>query len=104
MFNDKGFIKFKDGDFEVTINYIHLNDQLFGITEGSSYKVKYFSEHPNVTAADGIKSDDFVNVRVKIEDNEVLAREIWDEMTTLHHNHFKEYSHELVPVKIQLLD
>lgn len=102
MFKDKGFIKFKDGDYEVTINYLNKGDYLLGITLGDSHKVEYFNEHPDITATDGPRGKEFVNVHVEIESNTSLAREIFDEMTELRHNHFKEYDERLVAVKVRL--
>ncbi len=102
MFKEKGFIKFKDGEFEVTINYLNKGDYLLGITLGDSHKVEYFSKHPNITATDGPKGTEFVDVHVETESGTSLAREIFDEMTELHHNHFKEFDDRLVAVKVKL--
>ncbi len=100
MFKEKGFIKFKDGDYEVTINYLNKGDQLLGITLGDSHKVEYFKNHPEITATDGPKGTDFVDVHVEVDSESGLAREIYDEMTKLKHNHFKEYDEKLVAVKV----
>ncbi len=78
MFKDKGFIKFKDGEYEVTINYLNKGDHLLGITLGDSNKVKYFKEHPEITATDGPKGADFVDVHVEVESESSLAREIYN--------------------------
>ncbi len=103
MFKDKGFIKFKDGDYEVTINYLNKGDHLVGITLGDSHKVEYFTKHPDITATDGPKGTDFVPVNVVVDSGSNLAREIYDEMTKLHHNHFKAYDDRLVAVKVTLV-
>ncbi len=103
MFKDKGFIKFKDGDYEVTINYLNKGDYLVGITLGDSHKVEYFTKHPDITATNGPKGTDFVPVNVVIDSGSNLAREVYDEMTELHHNHFKAYDDRLVAVKIKLI-
>lgn len=102
MFNDKGFIKFKDGDYEVTINYLNKGDRLLGITLSDSHKVEYFKHHPDITATDGPKGTEFVDVHVEVEEGTPLAKEVWDEMTSLHHNHFPEYDEKLVAVKVVL--
>lgn len=102
MFKDKGFIKFKDGEYEVTINYLNKEDYLLGITLGDSNKVKYFKEHSDITATDGPKGTDFVDIHVEVDSESDLARKIYNEMTELNHNHFKEYDERLVAVKITL--
>ncbi len=100
MFKDKGFIKFKDHDFEVTINYLNKGDYLLGITLSDSHKVEYFNAHPDITATDGPKGTEFTDVHVTIQDDKELTKAIFDEMTELRHNHFREYDDRLVTVKI----
>ncbi len=100
MFKDKGYIKFKDGEYEVTINYLNKGNQLVGITLGDSDKVRYFNLHPEITATDGPKGTDFVDVHVVVDSESDLARKIYDEMTELNHNHFNTYDERLVAVKV----
>ncbi len=102
MFGDKGYIKFKDGEYEVTINYLNKEDYLVGITLGDSNKVKHFIEHANIKATNGPKGTDFVDVHVEVDQTKAFACDVFKEMTGLHHNHFKEYDDRLVVVKVTL--
>lgn len=102
MFKDKGFIKFKDGEYEVTINYLNKAEYLVGITLGDSNKVKYFKSHPELTATEGPRGTEFVDVHVEVDSESNLASKVYEEMTELNHNHFKEFDERLVAVKIIL--
>lgn len=100
MFKDKGYIKFKDDEYQVTINYLNKEDYLVGITLGDSDKVKYFNLHPDITATDGPKGTEFVDVHIEIDTESDLAKDVFEEMTALKHNHFKAYDERLVAVKV----
>ncbi len=102
MFDEKGFIRFKDDEFEVVINYLNMGDHLLGITLSDSYKVKHFNENPRINVGNGIKPKEFHEVNVSIVDNTELTKEIFDKMTELKHNHFKEFDDRLVTVRVDL--
>lgn len=103
MFDDKGFITFIDDEFKVTINYLNMGDYLIGLTLKDSYKVEHFNNHPKLQAANGIRSNEYVDVSVNISYDLSLINEIFEKMTTLKHNHFKDFDERLVAVIINII-
>lgn len=100
MFNDKGFITFKDGDFKTTINYMKKDGYLFGITLKTANKIGYFKEHQVLPAGEGVKPEEFTDVKVEVL-NQEKGKEIYDQLSEMKFNHFKEYDSDIVGLKIE---
>lgn len=99
MINDqKGFITIKYGESIAMLNFLNRGDHLIGITLDDSKKIEMMNEITQ--AAEGIKGTEFFDIQMEVLNDKELGRAIYDEMTELGHNHFKEYDERLVPVKV----
>lgn len=98
----KGFIKVSSNDLITIVHYIESEEGLSFLTLNSSNKYTNIKVNENISIAFGMKSDDFQPAIASIVEDKELVKNVYDILTDLKHNHFKEYDENIILVNVKL--
>ena len=93
---EKGILKFKGTESKGAMHHLIYQGKKVSITMGDSRKVKHIKKYGSIAIAPNLLSRKFEDMKVTIIDEKNYTKELFDHMTSIKHNHYKEYNENMV--------
>lgn len=98
---NKGILRFKHSTGGGMMHYIIFDDRVVTLTENSSKKANEIAKTGEIAINFKKLGGEFNNLKVRIEENNEVVKNVFDEMIELKNSHFKKFSDDLVALFIE---
>jgi hypothetical protein len=86
----KGILKFKSDLSKGAMHHIEYNGIKVSLTKKESRKVQHLEKGRNLLIAKNLLSRNFVETKIRMNDNSKYVNEVYDFMLTNKHTHYKD--------------
>lgn len=96
--DEKGFVTIKINDFTTVVHYLKDGDVYHCLTLSDTTKVSLIKDVNEIMVSNGINSNDFKVATVNLVEDSTQIKKVFEDMTSINHNHFKEWDDKLVGI------
>jgi len=86
----KGALKFKHSDEKGVMHYVTYKNEIVGLSFIRSLKIDYIDQFKKLEVSFDLKSSDFEEIEVKVDNNLEYVQEVYEYMLKENNTYFKD--------------